>query len=294
MPSPTVTVIIPTFNWSSVLPFSIGSVLAQTFRDFELLVIGDACTDDSAAVVSGIGDARVRWINLATHVGHQAAPNNAGLGEARGRFVAYLGHDDLWFPHHLDCLVPVVADGADLAFGMTAMVSPDGRILSAPSQSRYAPGLWVPPSSVVHRRDAAAAAGGWRLARQTPVDPEADLWRRMHEAGLRIESVARLTAVKFPALWRKNVYRDRPHHEQAAWSERLTAHHDLEAELLGRMLSESTSRSRSARQLLKSLAGVTADRIRARVLRHAPGLYLLAKNEQRKRHRESKGLSPRK
>src|SRR5262249_29306735 len=44
---PQVTVIIPTYNWSAVLPYSIGSALRQTFSDFELLVIGDGCTDDS-------------------------------------------------------------------------------------------------------------------------------------------------------------------------------------------------------------------------------------------------------
>ena len=293
MSSPLVSVIIPTFNWSSVLPFSIGSVLGQTFRDFELLVVGDACTDDSAAVVSRMADARVRWINLAAHVGHQTGPNNAGLREAHGRLVAYLGHDDLWLPHHLDCLIPAVERGGDLVFGMTAMIRPDGRILSAPTRARYAPGMWVPPSSVVHRRQAVEAAGGWRFTRETPVDPEADLWRRVYEAGLTIESVPRLSALKFPALWRKNVYGERPHHEQAAWSKRL-AERDLEAELLGRMFSESAGQSGSARQLLRSLVGVTADRIRARVLRHAPGLYLLAKNELRKRDREFKGLSPRK
>src|ERR1041384_1641145 len=49
---PRVTVIIPPYNWSTVLPYSIGSVLDQTFTDFELLVIGDGCTDDSEAVVA--------------------------------------------------------------------------------------------------------------------------------------------------------------------------------------------------------------------------------------------------
>ena len=91
MNDPSVTIIVPTFNWSSVLPFSVGSALRQTFTDFELLVIGDGCTDDSAAVVGALGDERVRWINLATHVGHQSGPNNEGLRQARGGCVAYSG-----------------------------------------------------------------------------------------------------------------------------------------------------------------------------------------------------------
>src|SRR5437773_8305304 len=114
--NPAVTVIIPTYNWSSVLPYSIGSALRQTFTDFELLVVGDGCTDDSEAVVGRIGDSRVRWINLPTNTGHQSEPNNEGLRQARGQYIAYLGHDDLWLPHHLSCLVSALEQDAYLAY----------------------------------------------------------------------------------------------------------------------------------------------------------------------------------
>src|SRR5436190_13138901 len=57
--TPLVTVVIPTYNWATVLPYSIGSALEQTMGDFELLVIGDGCTDESAEVVRAIDDARV-------------------------------------------------------------------------------------------------------------------------------------------------------------------------------------------------------------------------------------------
>ena len=76
---PRVTVITPTYNWSSVLPYSVGSALRQTFTDFEVLVVGDGCTDDSGAVVEAFGDERVRWINLPANTGHQSEPNNEGL-----------------------------------------------------------------------------------------------------------------------------------------------------------------------------------------------------------------------
>jgi len=67
-----VTVLLPTYNWSNVLRYAIASVLRQTFTDFELLVIGDGCTDDSEAVTAEAGDPRVRWINLPANSGHQS------------------------------------------------------------------------------------------------------------------------------------------------------------------------------------------------------------------------------
>src|SRR5690349_20582249 len=99
--APLVSIIMATYNWSSVLPYSIGSVQHQTLPDFELLVVGDGCTDDSAEVVGAIGDPRVRWIGLENNSGHQSVPNNEGLRQARGEIIAYLGHDDLWLPDHL-------------------------------------------------------------------------------------------------------------------------------------------------------------------------------------------------
>ena len=63
-PAPRVTIVMATYNWSTVLPYSIGSALLQEFADFELLVVGDGCTDDSAEVVASISDPRVRWIGL--------------------------------------------------------------------------------------------------------------------------------------------------------------------------------------------------------------------------------------
>ena len=112
-PPPHVTVILATYDWSTVLPYSIGSALQQTFTDFELLVIGDGCTDDSAEVVARFADRRVRWINLPANMGHQSGPNNEGLRRGRGELVAYLGHDDLWLPHHVELLVAAIGAGAD-------------------------------------------------------------------------------------------------------------------------------------------------------------------------------------
>ncbi|MEL7342884.1 MAG: glycosyltransferase family A protein, partial [Bacteroidota bacterium] len=99
--SPLVSVIIPTYNYSSVLRCAIESVLLQTMTDFELWVIGDGCTDNSEQVVSDFKDPRIFWHNLPQNTGDQSTPNNWALDHARGDYIAYLGHDDLWLPNHL-------------------------------------------------------------------------------------------------------------------------------------------------------------------------------------------------
>jgi glycosyltransferase involved in cell wall biosynthesis len=237
---PKLTVIIPTYNWSGVLRYSIGSVLAQRFADFELLVVGDGCTDDSEAVVGRIGDPRVRWINLPANSGHQSQPNNEGLRQARGDLIAYLGHDDLWLPHHLSSMVAALEAGADVAFAVTAIVGPDGgRIEPAFRHREYRPGSWIPPSGVAHRLSVTRHVGGWRHYRGLAADPEVDLLRRAFDGGHPFQFVPRLTAMKFPAAMRRNVYRDRPHHEQAAWFERMQREADLEPTLLAGMLASS-------------------------------------------------------
>src|ERR1051325_532994 len=162
MPSPAVTVIIPTYNWSSVLPHSIGSVLRQTFTDFELLVVGDGCTDDSESVVNRIGDPRVRWMNLPANTGHQSGPNNEALRQARGEIIAYLGHDDLWLPHHLEVLTGGIQAGGDVAYGVMELVNPDGSYAPGWPLAPYKPGMWIPPTGFVHRRSVSEKIGGWR------------------------------------------------------------------------------------------------------------------------------------
>jgi glycosyltransferase involved in cell wall biosynthesis len=223
--SPRVTVLMATYNWSSVLPYSIGSALLQTFTDFELLVLGDGCTDDSEQVVRGIGDSRVQWINLPGH-GHQSGPNNEGIRRARGEYIAYLGHDDLWLPHHLEVLVAALDAGADVAHSAVAIVPVD----ASPDHATT-----LVPTSAAHRRTMVDVVGGWSDYRQLKIMPEEDLWRRAREGGMRFTFVPRLTGIKFPAAWRRDVYRERPSHEQAAWLARIRSEPDLEMKELVRM-----------------------------------------------------------
>ncbi len=269
---PRVTVIIPTYHWSSVLPFSIGSVLRQTYTDWELLVIGDGCTDDSEAVVSRFHDERIRWINLPENTGHQSGPNNEGLRQARGELIAYLGHDDLWLLRHLALAVEAIDGGADLTYAITEMIEPgDKPPTFEPSElGHYSPDLWIPPTSVMHRRALSEKVGGWKHFCDVRQDPEADLWERMHAAGGKLQFIPRLTAVKFPAIWRKNAYKLKLCDEQSAWFDRVGNEFEFEAIELAKMLRPEISEgqsTRSFREVLGEFGQEVGTRLKQRLRR---------------------------
>jgi len=268
--SPRVSVIIATYNWSSVLPYSIGSVLRQTMQDFEILVVGDGCTDDSEEVVAAIGDPRIRWINLPANTGHQSGPNNEGLRQARGEFIAYLGHDDLWLPHHLDAHVAALdSSDASMTYSLLVTVSSDAPN-PRPVRPRTEEGAWSPPSCTVHRRSVMETIGGWRDYREVTVPPEIDLWQRAQAAGFEFKFVPRLTAIKFPASTRRDVYRLKPNHEQAAWSARIASEPDLEVTLLAQIVAERhVLQTFTDRELLRQLIPQMISRFIRRLRRPA-------------------------
>ncbi|UVI39560.1 glycosyltransferase family 2 protein [Qipengyuania spongiae] len=97
---PLVTVIVPTFNRVSTLLPSVESVLSQTYRNFELLVVDDGSTDGTPSLIREIEDSRVRLVQLPQNRGPSAA-RNRGIAEARGSLIAFLDSDDLWFEDKL-------------------------------------------------------------------------------------------------------------------------------------------------------------------------------------------------
>jgi glycosyltransferase involved in cell wall biosynthesis len=106
MVAPKVTVIIPSYNRVHYLGDAIGSVLAQTFDDFEIIVVDDGSTDASADLLRAIDDPRLRYL-YQPHRGISAALNN-GIRHARGVYVTRLDSDDLWLPGLLQTLVPLL------------------------------------------------------------------------------------------------------------------------------------------------------------------------------------------
>ncbi|OYW57163.1 MAG: hypothetical protein B7Z31_09940 [Rhodobacterales bacterium 12-65-15] len=226
---PRFTVIMPTWGRGRHILPSIRSVLQQGMRDFELLVIGDACTDDTEAAVQSIDDPRLRWLNLPRRAGVQSGPNNAGIAAARGRYIAYLGHDDIWEPTHLEALAEVFAQDNAPDFGISGIILhwpnglPGGHVTGIFKDDGVKHTHFFPPSCFAHRREVIDRIGPWRMPGElrTPVDE--DLLRRAAAADLRFASTGRITVHKFTATHRYLSYVRQESDEQTAMLAAMSA-----------------------------------------------------------------------
>lgn len=96
-----VSIVMPAFNSAEYIGESINSVLAQTYQNWELWVIDDCSSDDTANIVKGFTDKRINYLKQLTNSG-VAATRNLGIKMSKGRFLAFLDSDDLWLPDKLE------------------------------------------------------------------------------------------------------------------------------------------------------------------------------------------------
>jgi glycosyltransferase involved in cell wall biosynthesis len=104
---PLVSVIIPTHNRAAMLNRAVNSVLTQTMKDFELIVVSDGSTDNTQEVLEKIKDQRVYFLKHESEKG-SAAARNTGIYTSRGKYVAFLDDDDEWLPTKLERQVLVI------------------------------------------------------------------------------------------------------------------------------------------------------------------------------------------
>ncbi len=128
MKSPIVSVIIPTYDRAHYLGTAIESILAQTFREFELIVVDDGSTDDTRTLLDSINDRRLIRL-FREHRGISAAMNS-GIEAARGDYVARLDSDDVWMPEMLEVGVEILDSRPEvgLVYGKGQQMDQNGNL----------------------------------------------------------------------------------------------------------------------------------------------------------------------
>lgn len=96
-----VSIIMPSYNTAAYIADSIRSVQAQTYENWELIIVDDCSTDDTDAVVASFSDNRIRYLKNPVNSG-AAVSRNYALREAKGKWIAFLDSDDLWEPEKLE------------------------------------------------------------------------------------------------------------------------------------------------------------------------------------------------
>jgi len=128
---PEVSVVIPTFNRSNYVRLAIQSVLDQTFEDFEIIVVDDASTDNTAEVIEKFDDERIRTIHHRRNQGGSAA-RNTGIRCSKGEFIAFLDDDDLWMKNKLERQLDLIykSNGTSIVYTHVKLVNENGETIS--------------------------------------------------------------------------------------------------------------------------------------------------------------------
>src|SRR5262245_31794714 len=109
---PVVSVIIPAYNVGSYISEALESVFAQTYGDFEAIVVNDGSTDNTE---NRIAPYRSQIVYLPKKNGCVQSARNAGLKAARGRFIAFLDGDDMWLPRYLETMLGLIESGPGIS-----------------------------------------------------------------------------------------------------------------------------------------------------------------------------------
>lgn len=121
-----ISVIIPTYNRSNTIKRSIVSVLEQTIKDIEVIIVDDGSSDNTQEVVESIQDDRIRYVKLLKNSGACAARNH-GIEISRGEYIAFQDSDDEWLPEKLEKQICVIKElNADVCFCLKRRISLDG------------------------------------------------------------------------------------------------------------------------------------------------------------------------
>ena len=136
---PNVSVVIPSFNrWHYTLQ-AVESVLCQTYRDFEVIIVDNGSTDSVPGSLANLRGSQIRVFRLDPNQG-RSTPRNVGIREARGKYIAFLDSDDVWYPQKLQEQIPLLDENPEigLVHSFSEAVDGEGRILAKENRKRLA------------------------------------------------------------------------------------------------------------------------------------------------------------
>ncbi|NLH83129.1 MAG: glycosyltransferase [Phyllobacteriaceae bacterium] len=127
--TPTASIVVPAYNAAATIAETLWSLLAQTFGDFEVIVVDDGSSDRTAEIVESFEDPRIRLVRQANR--GLAGAHNTGIAASRGEFVGFCDADDLWMPEKLERHVEHLRCSPDvgISFAGSAMIDVEGRTL---------------------------------------------------------------------------------------------------------------------------------------------------------------------
>ena len=195
---PQVTVILPSWNRADWLKKSIDSVLEQTFRDFELIVVDDASTDSTQEILTSYSG-KIRGITFAKNLGVSAA-RNAAVKNSDSEWIAFLDSDDFWHPHKLQKQIAQTVIRAECPIHFTDEIWIRNGVRVNPKKKHQKLEGWIfkpslelclmSPSTVLLRRELFDVHG---LFDETlPICEDYDLWLRVtaqHQVALLNEKL---------------------------------------------------------------------------------------------------------
>lgn len=269
------TILIPTFDHGLTLRWAVTSALAQTVQDVEVLVVGDGVPEVTRKLMAQLmaDDERIRFFDNAKGARHGELHRHAALQEARGRIVAYLSDDDLWFADHLEVMAQAL-QAADFAGAFLVKGHTDGTL--SPRLSDLGRSWYLRQAAEAGRSMSLSAAAhtldlyrrlphGWRT---TPdgVRTDAHMWQQILAApGVRVVSVMRPTVLAFGSPARGDMSMDERAAELAGWWARLAD--PAAAQALRNELAELTARAAAAHAAMSEARGEELDRLRVRYRR---------------------------
>jgi len=195
MNKPEISIIISTHNRSQLyLPKAIKSVLSQTFKNFELIIIDDGSTDKTSEVVSSFKDKRIKYYKI-DHFGCDTRPKNVGIKRSNGKYIAFLDDDNAFRPDHLQALCNCLERNPDIvmAYGDRWVHFEDEKrkdeigIYSDFEYSTLMKRNYIDTSDVLIRREALFEVGGWDENLKKFIDW--NLWIRMAKRGYEFKRV---------------------------------------------------------------------------------------------------------